>query len=231
MSLFSRVCHQYILKNKIIKKKYFPGLDFKFRLSFLMWYPFEVNTHIRYWLVLTQQWHAGFIAAFCFLATDIFLFSILTMLIMIFHYIAKEIEKMPLTGGDKDVLQLKPLVLMHQKALDLADLNSSVFSITVLVNFISSTAMICFTAFQLTAAGMDIVELGRYIIFLSHQLLQVGTICYLGEKLIEAVSSFLFLLYNFYEFKFFRVRKLGTRHTVKIGCPAHLITRRIWHSL
>ncbi|KAL5273820.1 GPROR8 family protein [Megaselia abdita] len=173
-----------------IYEHFYLGMDFKLRLSFYMWYPFKIDTRLIYGLVMTQQWHAGFIAAFCFLATDIFLFSVIVLLVMTLTFVSNELRGMTLRYGDKDLIQLKPLIIIHQKVLEVADLTSSVFSITVLFNFISSTAMICFTAFQITSDGMPVTELGRYLIFLTHQILQVGTICYLGEMLIDAVGYF-----------------------------------------
>lgn len=173
-------------------------MEFKLTPTLLVWYPFEVDTGLRFALVTIHQWHAGFIGAFCFLAIDIFLFSVLMMLIMLFTYISNELKGMTISGGEKDLVKLKHLVEVHQKSLELANLNNNVFSITVLVNFIFSTALICLTTFRATSTGMPIAELVRFLVFLAQQISQVGTICYLGEVLMDSVSNSILLSQKLY---------------------------------
>lgn len=183
-------------------------MEFEFRPTLLVWYPFEIDTGLRFALVTIQQWHAGFIGAFCFLSIDIFIFSVLMMLIMLFTYISNELKGMTISGGKNDLVKLKLLVEVHRKSLELADLNNRVFSITILVNFIFSTALICLTTFRATSTGMPVAELGRYMVFLAQQISQVGTICYLGEVLMDSVSNSILLSQKLY-LEYFQSEKVA----------------------
>uniref|UniRef100_T1H478 Odorant receptor n=1 Tax=Megaselia scalaris TaxID=36166 RepID=T1H478_MEGSC len=57
-----------------------------------------------------------------------------------------------------------------------------VFSIQILVNFLSSIFILCFVSFQVTV-NVPPVELFKYILFLLFEIIQIGTICFLGEQL------------------------------------------------
>lgn len=165
------------------------GFEFKYQFSFFMWYPFEIDNFVKYSLVQLQQMHISNVEGICFMATDTFLISLMMILIMLFTSVSKRLEDMIITGGEQDLIKLNELIVIHQEILNLADLNSGVFSVTVLFNFVSSTLLICLTFFQITLVELSFADLMRYIIFFIQQVNQVGTICYLGEMLIDSVSG------------------------------------------
>lgn len=74
-----------------------------------------------------------------------------------------------------------------------------VFSVIVLVNFVSSIFIICFVSFQLTI-DVSALELFKYFLFFAYQTMQIFMISYLGDYLTTCVSLLLFLgfLYFFY---------------------------------
>lgn len=204
------------------------GKEIKYRLPVNLWYPFEINDFFRYGVAQIQTLHCHYLAALMFLATDCFLFTLLIMLVMLFTSVSTMLENMIITGGEKDLIKLNKLIAVHQKVLDMADLNSKVFSVTALVNFLSSTGMICLSFFQVTVNTLSPNDLFRYFCFFSQQILQVGITCYLGEMLMDSVSQPLPSVYKKERIKYiFRASKLQTLLTVKIGCQLLLLTRRL----
>ncbi|KAL5287315.1 GPROR8.2 family protein [Megaselia abdita] len=164
---------------------YVAGGQFNWRFAYLLWYPFQVNTIPVYSFIYTHQVFAGYTAAGGFFCCDIFMFNLILLLCMNFSYIANSIAEMKPCGTEKDSMQLNALVKHHQRILELSNITSEIFSVTILVNFVSSVFIICLTSFQVTAEvpPMDFI---KYLLFLLHELSQIGTICYLGDYLITS---------------------------------------------
>lgn len=166
-----------------------PSNEFVMRLPYYKWYPFKVDNMWIYFGAYFQQVHVGLMATNCFLSADIFLFSVISVLLMNFRYVQRQLENLVLLGTDEDMVKLKKIMNFHQMTLNMANLANSVFSTTLLLNFISSIILIGLAAFQTTAPDVPVIQLVTFIMFLLHELVQTGAICYLGQKLIDYVSS------------------------------------------
>lgn len=86
------------------------NVEFKWRLAYLTWYPFEINTVPVYAVVYITQIIAGCTAAGGFFACDIFMFNLIILLCMNFNYIEENISR-----RSKD---FKRLVRHHQLVLE-----------------------------------------------------------------------------------------------------------------
>lgn len=161
---------------------------FAMRFPYYKWYPFKVDDMGIYLLAYVQQIHVGVIAANCFISADIFLFSVISVLLMNFRYIQKQLGIMVLRGNNEDLVKLKMIINFHQITLSMAELTNMAFSTTLLLNFMSSIMIICMAAFQTTAEDVPVIQIVSFLGFLSHELVQTGAICYLGQKLIDYVS-------------------------------------------
>lgn len=64
---------------------------------------------------------------------------------------------------------------------------NSIFSFSLLLNFITASFTICFIGFQVTASSKE--DFVKYIIFLIASLVQVFVVCYYGDELMTAVSE------------------------------------------
>lgn len=80
---------------------------------------------------------------------------------------------------------------------------NSIFSPSILFNFLASSLIICLVGFQATA-GVAPLDFFKYLLFLLASLLQILLICYFGNMLIDSVitASFRDSLLTFHSSKF-----------------------------
>ncbi|XP_055379573.1 putative odorant receptor 92a [Condylostylus longicornis] len=158
------------------------------RYAYFLWYPFDIDEDLKYSLVYIQQMHAGLIAAWGTLASDILMISMINLCVMQFDYISNTITNYLPSRNPNDTGMIKKIVIHHQKVLKLSEDVNEIFSMAILFNFLASSVIICLVGFQ-TTAGVSALELFKYMLFLIFELVQVWTICYLGQKLIDSSSG------------------------------------------
>lgn len=161
---------------------------FAMRLPYCNWYPYKIDNIWVYLATYVQQSHAGIVASICFLAADIFLFSVISIILMYFRYIQTQLRAMTVKGHDGDLVNLRIIINFHQVTLNVVDLTNTVFSTTLLLTFMSSIVIICLSAFQSTAQDVPVIQLISHFIFLLYELVQTGAICNLGQMLMDYVS-------------------------------------------
>lgn len=92
--------------------------SFNWRFAYLLWYPFQVNSIPVYSFVYTHQVFAGYTAAGGFFCCDIFMFNLILLLCMNFHYISNAISEMKPSGTNADSMQINVIIKHHQRILE-----------------------------------------------------------------------------------------------------------------
>lgn len=64
---------------------------------------------------------------------------------------------------------------------------NSMYSFSLLLNFLMASMQICFIAFQVTESTIEVILI--YCIFLMTSMVQVFLVCYYGDSLIAAVRA------------------------------------------
>lgn len=164
---------------------------FGLRYPYYRWYPFQISNAWIYTAVYFQQMHVGCMLVNCYVGIDGFLFSVVSVLLMNFRYIHKQLRSMVLESTDQDLMKLKALMNFHQMTLSAAELTNSVFSGTLLLNFLASIVIICLSGFQATSQDVPYFQLVLFFLVLSHELVQTAVISYLGQMLMDYVSSYM----------------------------------------
>ncbi|XP_017487849.1 PREDICTED: odorant receptor 67c-like [Rhagoletis zephyria] len=195
MSVFTLLCLAYTTTFSI-----YPALKasvqywlldapvFERSFGFAIWYPYKTTEkNWVYWLTYLGQVHGAYLAGVAFLSADLVLVASVTQLCMHFDFISRCLEEF---GGasqsdvQKDLEYLKTLIVKHAKCLKLSEHVNSIFSFSLLLNFLTASLTICFIGFQVTASSKE--DIVKYIIFLTASLVQVFVVCYYGDELMTA---------------------------------------------
>ncbi|BFG02359.1 putative odorant receptor 92a [Drosophila madeirensis] len=196
MTLFTILCMTYTssfsfypaIKSTI--KYYFLGSEiFERNYGFHIYFPYDAETDLTvYWFSYWGLAHCAYVAGVSYVCVDLLLITTITQLTMHFSYMADTLEAY---DGDEhteeeNVKYLQDLVVYHARALDLSEEVNSIFSFTILWNFIAASLVICFAGFQITASNVEDIVL--YFIFFSASLVQVFVVCYYGDEMISSSS-------------------------------------------
>lgn len=155
----------------------FNGTSF---LPVTMWLPFSYGNDIVYILVCFWISWISFNVETLSFGVDLLLFALVTMVTMMYNSLRKESEIMDVTETS-----IKAFVERHEKINALSVDLENTFSETFLYNFMQSSFLLCFVAFELSSASkLSVIML--FIPYLMTALNQIFLICYLGQTLIES---------------------------------------------
>ncbi|XP_004521076.1 odorant receptor 67c-like [Ceratitis capitata] len=161
---------------------------FERNFGFAIWYPYNATGKTWvYWLTYMGQVHGAYLAGVAFLSADLILVASVTQLCMHFDYISRCLEDFAGASkkcAEEDIKYLQALVVRHAKCLELSEHVNSIFSFSLLLNFLTASLTICFIGFQVTASSTE--DIVKYIIFLTASLVQVFVVCYYGDELMTA---------------------------------------------
>ncbi|KAH8302439.1 hypothetical protein KR044_006492, partial [Drosophila immigrans] len=155
--------------------------------GFLIWFPYDATSrNWVYWITYWDIAHGAYLAGIAFLCADLLLVVVITQLCMHFSYIATRLEEHP-CYEDRDAENLRFMASMikyHDKCLTLCEDINSMYSFSLLLNFLMASMQICFIAFQVTESTIEVILI--YCIFLMTSMVQVFLVCYYGDALIAA---------------------------------------------
>lgn len=163
--------------------------EFVGRFPYFKRYSFEVGNIWIYSAAYAQQVHMGVTSVICFIAVDVFLIGVMSIILMNLRYVQRQLVVMVLQGNEEDLVKLKAIMNFHQKTLIISKLTSEAFSSSLLLTILTSTMIICLCAFQATAQHVSMVQMVVFMAFLVHELISSAIICYFGQMLMDYVSS------------------------------------------
>ncbi|KAI8129760.1 putative odorant receptor 85d [Lucilia cuprina] len=165
-------------------------------LPYYAWVPWQWQGHWSYYFLYASQDLAGHTCMSGQLANDLMLCVVATQIIMHYRYLAKRIETYePAKDYESNKEFLSECIQYHQKILSLSVYMNEVFGVSLLVNFISSSFIMCFLGFQMTI-GVQADTLIMLFMFLFCSLVQILMICNYGEELIVKSESIGHAIYN-----------------------------------
>ncbi|CAO1409430.1 unnamed protein product [Diamesa tonsa] len=165
---------------------YVDGVVYHKELPYIMWFPFDPLQPIVYELSYFSSVWAGVTTALAVISTDLLYCSILTLLCMEFDILKKNFEEIQVKDAKKSFQEMKKLVSVHIDLIEFVTTMEDIFSVSLLINFIGSTMIICLVGFQASALNSISLPMVKFCLFLLTGLIQILLLCYYGEKLIES---------------------------------------------
>nr|QXO35951.1 olfactory receptor Or8 [Anopheles melas] len=154
------------------------------QLPYFMWYWYDWHRPGYFAVTFLHQNWGGFVSAVFYLSTDLMFCAIVLLLCLQFDIVAYRLSH----ALPDDHQELVGCVRIHQAVIELCNELEHMFSPSLLVNFLSSSVIICLVGFQATA-GITPADLFKFVLFLVSSLVQVFLLCYYGNKLIVASSQ------------------------------------------
>ncbi|XP_058448847.1 odorant receptor 85b-like [Malaya genurostris] len=151
-------------------------------LPYFMVYWYDRNKPGYYEITFLHQNWGGFDAAAFNLCTDLMFCAIILLICLQFDILAHRLRH-----SKNDYQELVSCVQLHQTVVDLSNQLESIFSPSILVNFVGSSVILCLVGFQ-TTSNISAFDLFKFSLFLVSSLVQIFLLCYYGNKLIESSS-------------------------------------------
>ncbi|TMW51411.1 hypothetical protein DOY81_003535 [Sarcophaga bullata] len=175
----SYLIYEYWLQLRIVPRN----------LPYYCWVPWQWHDHWSYYILYASQDLAGHTCMSGQLANDLMLCVVATQIIMHYRYLVKRLrEYQPKQDYEENKAFIKECIQYHQRILRLTDYMNEVFGVSLLVNFISSSFIMCFLGFQMTI-GVQPDTLIMLFMFLFCSLVQILMICNYGQELITKSES------------------------------------------
>ncbi|XP_041674943.1 odorant receptor 67a-like [Drosophila eugracilis] len=150
-------------------------------LPFVSMAPWEWRKSWRYYPTYLLQMIAGYTAVCGHIAADLTIFSMTMLVTMHFDKLTESLRNFDIrnnrisNGAEEDLKELR-----------LTNVVNKVFGIPLLLNFVSSSVLVCLVGFQLTL-GISIDYFFKQLVIIVAPLLEVYLLCHFSQMLITAV--------------------------------------------
>lgn len=157
---------------------------------------------------------------------DLLLFGVVSLMSLKFDQLKAEIENFG-SGAEPDMTSVKEIVAKHEDLLTLNAKLENVYASSFLYNWVQSSALLCFILRQL-ATSHDASNIGLFVAYLVTSFIQIGLVCFLGQKLIESSAALADAAYNcdWLKFKDTKARNSILMIMLKSQKPAALTAKR-----
>ncbi|CRK97268.1 CLUMA_CG010664, isoform A [Clunio marinus] len=122
---------------------------------------------------------------FYMMGTDSLLYSLMTVVAMEFNILKIDFTQLKSLTNDERNKKINELIATHNKLLELADDLQSIYGFFLLYNFLTSSLMMCFLAFQISTGG----DIGFYASTIAMVGGQVLLLCFYGQKILDSSSD------------------------------------------
>ncbi|XP_061705407.1 odorant receptor 67c-like [Cydia pomonella] len=133
-----------------------------------------------------------FIAFFNTFGTDTFFFAFCVYMRMHFRILQRRFQN---AVGEREGSQFVEVVKRHQDLIHLADQVEILYSKSTLFNIVTSSVLICLSAFNVTSVE-DMGVVISFMAFLSMSLTQIFLLCYFGDMLMKSSMEISDAIYN-----------------------------------
>lgn len=125
---------------------YFKDGSYHKRMPYVMYYPWDCNKPIYYELsYLVVTWGA-FTSAVSILSTDLMFCNMVTFVCLRFEALRKKIRR--IVNGEGSRRRLRHWIDDHNEVIAIVDEIEKIFSLSILINFLGSSLIICLVGFQ-----------------------------------------------------------------------------------
>nr|XP_034826618.1 putative odorant receptor 92a [Maniola hyperantus] len=186
----------------LISLKYYQTKEVDLVLPFLILYPFDSHD-IRYWpFVYIHQFWSGSIVLLNICGADNLLYVCCTYLGVQFRLLQHDIENLIEKNyvsmyRESEEFQQKfvKLVKWHKELIRLSSMLEFIYAESTLINFVSSSVMICLTGFNVIAME-NVAFVVTFLVFLSASLMQIFMLCFFGDFLMKSSMEVSHAVYN-----------------------------------
>ncbi|KAL5284443.1 GPROR8.2 family protein [Megaselia abdita] len=155
--------------------------------GYFVWYPFDTEAWDVYLILYGLQIHGAYLAGVLFVGADLMMCAAVAQNCMHFSHMKNLLLEYQPKGNEKDLTFITDLAKYHDKILVLNEKVNSMFSVCILVSFMTATAAICFIGFQITSSTpQDAIKFG---LFLGAEITQLVAICYYGNKIVDSSTG------------------------------------------
>uniref|UniRef100_A0A6P4FJM9 Odorant receptor n=1 Tax=Drosophila rhopaloa TaxID=1041015 RepID=A0A6P4FJM9_DRORH len=155
-----------------------------------------------FYVTYLSQTLAGYMATCGHISADLMIFSVAMQVIMHFDRLTLALKNFQVknrsgseTGAEEDLKELKPLIAYHNQIFGLTEVMNEVFGIPLLVNFASSSMLVCFVGFQMTL-GMSPDRFVKLLLILVSALIEIYLLCLFSQMLIDASARVSYAVYD-----------------------------------
>ncbi|TDG46796.1 hypothetical protein AWZ03_006843 [Drosophila navojoa] len=163
--------------------------------------PWGVHNIWGFCLMYLLQSLAGYTCTAGHASSDILIFAVLIQTIMHYDYLSRRLTELLIQAGrvkdgyQKDLKVLQQLIAYHNQLLGLTEVINRVFGLPLLLNFMSSSLMVCFVGFQMTI-GLSLDVVCKLAVLLVAEMAEIYLICYFSDELVNASFSVSDAVYN-----------------------------------
>lgn len=154
--------------------------------GYFVWYPFDTEPWDVYLVLYALQIHGAYVAGVLFVGADLMMCAAVAQNCMHFRHMKNLILNYQPKGNDKDLNFITDIARYNDKVLVLNERVNGMFSVCILVSFMTATAAICFIGFQITSSTPE--DAIKYGLFLGAEITQLVAICYYGNAIVNSVS-------------------------------------------
>lgn len=158
------------------------------KLPFNGWYPFDEYDPKFYNFVFLWHFFNIVITIASLLGPDLFLYAFITLISMQFEILCYRFKDLKNIPSSEVYEKFVELVKVHETLIRLSTNLQRIYSVSILFNFTGSSILICLIGYQ-ASKGINLVNLVKFLIFLTASLLQVFMLCNHGNKLSEASNK------------------------------------------
>lgn len=164
------------------------------KLPFMDSYPFDTNGHLFYFSFI---WEIGssLITIASLVGPDFMLFAFITLIQMQFDILCIRLRELKECPVDEALKKLVELVKFHDSLLKMTKSLERIYSVSILINLVISSALICLMEFQVVE-GIDAESVSKFLLFLAASLNGIFLLCYFGEKLTAANDEISDVIYD-----------------------------------
>ena len=157
--------------------------------SLKFWYPFDVcKTSLYPFHLIYLQWNT-FNDLFYALMPDAMLYALMTVIITELGILKDDLMNFSEVPKDERKEKIKSLTDRHNRLLAICDELQNIYTVSFLTNFVVSSMILCFVAFNLTTAGNDILTYSYYVPYMAIMGLHILLLCFFGQKLTDASEA------------------------------------------
>ncbi|KAH8337357.1 hypothetical protein KR059_008169, partial [Drosophila kikkawai] len=170
-------------------------------LPYVSLLPWEWRDSWRYYPTYLMQLINGYTVTWSHLSSDSMIFAVVMQAVMHFDRLTRALRDFKVRNNgtvgkaDEDLKNLGALIAYHSQVLGLVDVMNKIFGIPLLINFLTSSLLVCNVGFQLTF-GFSTENFGPQLMFIATAFVEIYLICFFSQMLIDASGSVTFAAYD-----------------------------------
>ncbi|KAH8274004.1 hypothetical protein KR044_007669, partial [Drosophila immigrans] len=183
---------QFVLKRYVLK---LPGI--RMAMPYTQMSPWSIDTQLGFCTMYALQALAGYTTVAGQLASDILICGVVMQDIMHFDYLSRTLKEFEVSieSPIKDLELLQKLVAYHSKLLGITNVINKVFGVSLLLNFLSSSVLVCFLGFQISI-GLSPELICKLAVYLVAATTKIYLLCYFSDSLIVASEGVFSAVYE-----------------------------------